>query len=233
MLLKASGCSVIGPAHKQENHPNQDAAMIRGIKHGWCIAVCDGLGSKALSHIGSRSATQQVRKILRQPQTELCATPLQISQEIQESWLKEFGNHFKVFATTCLWAHVRQDGKGKAAQVGDGMLLLKENGVLRVITPPRDGFGNQTQTLAQANTADWATTQFQFVQPGDGVLLMTDGISDDLIPDQLEGFFDVVYQQLKSSNKRRCKRWLTKELYEWSTPKHGDDKSIAGIFRTE
>jgi len=54
-----------------------------------------------------------------------------------------------------------------------------------------------------------------------------------LIPEQLEPFFDAVYRQLKRTNKRRCKAWLNQELAEWSTPLHGDDKSIAGIFRTE
>lgn len=231
MKLAATGSSVIGPAHEQDSLPNQDAVMVHGIQNGWCIAVCDGLGSREKSHIGSQKAVQQVRYILRQ--REPIVTTLKISQSIQGSWLKELGDNVRPYETTCLWACVKPNGDGQAAQVGDGLLLVKADGILQIVTPPRDGFGNQTQTLAQAKPGDWVTKEFQLSRPGDGVLLMTDGISDDLIPDQLEGFFDVIYQQLKSRNKRRCKQWLTKELEDWSTPKHGDDKSIAGIFRTE
>jgi serine/threonine protein phosphatase PrpC len=234
MKLAATGSSVIGPAHQQDNLPNQDAVMVHGIPGGWCIAVCDGLGSRALSHIGSRKAAQLVRTALRQQKPEsMPSSSMHRSQTIQQSWLDEFAENSSPYETTCLWAQVCSNGYGKAAQVGDGLLLVKADGVLQIVTPPRDGFGNQTQTLAQAKAGDWITTEFQFSRPGDGVLLMTDGISDDLIPDQLEGFFDAVYLQLKCSNKRRCKRWLTKELEDWSTPKHGDDKSIAGIFRTK
>lgn len=233
MRLAATGSSVIGPAHKQDNQPNQDAVMVHGVQQGWCIATCDGLGSREKSHIGSRKAAQELRNILRQLPLDSTVTPLQISQHIRGSWLNHFGNNIRPYETTCLWAHVSPNGYGKAAQIGDGLLLIKTGGVLRAISPEREGFGNQTQTLTQAKATDWATVEFQLSQPGDGALLMTDGISDDLIPDQLEGFFDVIQQQLKKSNKRRCKRWLTKELEEWSTPKHGDDKSIAGIFRIE
>lgn len=234
MILAATGSSVIGPSHKQENLPNQDAMMIYGIRGGWCIAVCDGLGSRALSHIGSRTAAQRVRSTLRQQTPEpIPSSSLHTSQKIQQSWLDEFAGNSRPYETTCLWAHVLPNGTGVAAQIGDGLLLIKANKQLHVITSQREGFGNQTQTLAHATANDWATAEFQLSQPGDGVLLMTDGISDDLIADQLEGFFDVVYQQLKSSTKRRCKQWLTKELEEWTTPKHGDDKSIAGIFRIE
>ena len=231
MKLAATGSSVIGPAHKQDKQPNQDAVVIHGMRRGWCIAVCDGLGSREKSHIGSQKAAQQLRRTLRLQHKE--STPLQVSNMIQAYWLKEFIDDVRPYETTSIWAHVSACGYGKAAQIGDGLLLVKANGVFQVITPPREGFGNQTQTLAQAKADEWATTEFQLSQQGDGVLLMTDGISDDLIVDQLEGFFDVVYQQLKSSNKRRCKQWLTKELKEWTTPKHGDDKSIAGIFRVD
>ncbi|AWE93783.1 phosphatase 2C family protein [Pseudomonas paraeruginosa] len=104
--------------------------------------------------------------------------------------------------------------------------------MFRIVTDARQGFGNQTTTLAQAAEADCSLT-FELCQAGDGVLLMTDGISDDLIPEQLEPFFDAIYQRQLSSSKRRMRQWLTRELNGWSTPRHGDDKTIAGIFRTD
>lgn len=230
MRLAATGSSVIGPAHIQDIKPNQDAVLVHGIREGYCIAVCDGLGSRTLSHQGSKRAVHSVRSALREGDH---SSPLVISRLIQEQWVNSFGNDYSPYETTCLWAWADKTGQVNAAQVGDGLLLIRSHGRFSVITPNRDGFGNQTQTLARAIDSDWSTATFPLAIAGDGVLLMTDGISDDLIPEQLEAFFDAIFQQLQASNKRRCKRWLTRELMEWSTPKHGDDKSIAGIFRVE
>lgn len=233
MKLAAIGSSVIGPAHLQDDNPNQDAVLAHGIRGGWCIAVCDGLGSRKLSHKGSRLATHVVRAIIRESNDISSYVPLKISQLVKNRWIRMVGNDYSPYETTCLWAWVDANGQVKTAQVGDGLLLIRSNGRFRIVTPQRDGFGNQTQTLARASDSDWSVAECYLTTEGDGVLLMTDGISDDLIPEQLEAFFDAIFLQLQGSNKRRCKRWLTRELMEWSTPKHGDDKSIAGIFRVE
>ena len=232
MKFAATGCSVVGPAHQQDNQPNQDAVLVQGIQKGWCISVCDGLGSRKLSHQGSRLATNLIRSAIRQPDAVDCSAE-KISLVIQKKWLEAVGQNSSLYETTCLWASVDSNGVLKSAQVGDGLLLVKSEGKFSVITPERSGFGNQTQTLSQAKYDDWSIVEAPLNQVGDGVLLMTDGISDDLIPEQLEPFFDAVYRQLKQTNKRRCKAWLTQELAEWSTPLHGDDKSIAGIFRVK
>lgn len=58
-------------------------------------------------------------------------------------------------------------------------------------------------------------------------------ISDDQAPEQLEPFFEAIYPRQLRASKRRMRLWLTRELRGWSTPRHGDDKTIAGIFRTD
>ena len=233
MKMTATGCSVKGPAHFQDNTPNQDAVLVHGVRKGWCVAVCDGLGSRALSHQGAQLAAKIVRLTIREQKDKDLYTPLLISQKIQQEWINKVGKDYSSYETTCLWAWINERGQVQAAQAGDGLLLIRSKGVFSVITPQRDGFGNQTQTLAKAEEGDWSTIECTLTMAGDGVLLMTDGISDDLLPEHLEAFFETVYQKLKNSNKRHCKRWLTKELIDWSTPKHGDDKSIAGIFKVE
>lgn len=233
MKLVATGSSVRGPGHVQDALPNQDALLVRGFCKGWCVAVCDGLGSRVKSHQGSRLTALVVRSTLRNRKKFKNASPLAISQQIQNRWNETVGADYEPYESTCLWAWVSPVGQVMAAQVGDGLLLIRSQGKFSVMTPLRQSFGNQTQTLARAKESDWTTAECVLTLPGDGVLLMTDGISEDLVPEQLEGFFDVVFQRLRRTNKRRGKRWLTRELNEWSTPKHGDDKSIAGIFRVE
>ncbi len=229
MRLLAGGASVRGPAHQLDGSPNQDALCVSGLTGGWCIAVADGLGSRPLSHLGSRKAVQLFRQLARQ-QPGIAHDS--VTQNLRDAWLAHFGERYRLHETTCLWAWVNDQGHGVAGQVGDGLLLVRSQGVFRIVTDARQGFGNQTTTLAQPAEADCSLT-FSLCQPGDGVLLMTDGISDDLIPEQLKPFFEAIYQRQLRDSKRRMRQWLTRELNGWSTPRHGDDKTIAGIFRTD
>ena len=230
MPLLAVGASVRGPSHQLDGVPNQDALCVSGSRGGWCVAVADGLGSRPLSHIGSQKAVQLFRQLSRQRQS---IPPGGVVPALRDAWLAHFGDRYRAHETTCLWARVDASGQGAAGQVGDGLLLARNQGVFQVLTDQRQGFGNQTNTLAQAGTQGCYSTVLELSQPGDGVLLMTDGISDDLIPEQLEPFFDAIYQRQLRCSKRRMRQWLTRELHSWSTPLHGDDKSIAGIFRTD
>lgn len=230
MRLLAGGASVRGPAHSQEGTPNQDALCVSGCNGGWSIAVADGLGSRPLSHLGSRKAVQLFRRLAR---VELDSLPADMGSALREQWLESFASNHRLYETTCLWARVDVQGNGLAGQVGDGLVLVRSRGELRVLGGPRDGFANQTHTLAQADHSTVSSIQFELVSPGDGVLLMTDGISDDLVPEQLGGFFQAIYQRQRRSSKRRMRQWLTHELNGWSTPLHGDDKTMAGIFRRD
>ncbi|MDH0122087.1 PP2C family serine/threonine-protein phosphatase [Stutzerimonas stutzeri] len=230
MHLSAGGASIRGPSHQLDDAPNQDALCVSGSRGGWCVAVADGLGSRPLSHIGSQKAVQLFRQLARQRQDMPHG---EVILALRDAWLAHFGDCYRAHETTCLWARVDASGRGAAGQVGDGLLLVKNQGVFQVLTDQRQGFGNQTTTLAQADTQGCCSTELELSKPGDGVLLMTDGISDDLIPEQLEPFFDAIYQRQLRYNKRRMRQWLTRELHNWSTPRHSDDKSIAGIFRTD
>ncbi len=230
MRLLAGGASVRGPAHQQEGTPNQDAFCISGIRGGWCLAVADGLGSRPLSHIGSQKAVQLFRQLARQREEMSYET---VGSTLRDAWLAHFGDRYRAHETTCLWAKLDASGRGVVGQVGDGLLLLRSQGVFRVLTSRRGGFCNQTATLAQASSQECYSAEIDLSRSGDGVLLMTDGISDDLIPEQLEPFFDAIYQRRLRCSKRRMRQWLTRELNGWSTPRHGDDKSIVGIFRTD
>jgi hypothetical protein len=228
MRLLAGGASVRGPAHQLDGSPNQDALCVSGLGGGWCIAVADGLGSRSLSHLGSRKAVQLFRQLARQG-----IPHRSVAQILRDAWLAHFGDRYRLHETTSLWARVNGQGQGVAGQIGDGLLLIRSQGVFRVLTDQRQGFGNQTTTLAQAAFGSDCSIDFDLCMPGDGVLLMTDGLSDDQIPEQLEPFFEAIYPRQLRASKRRMRQWLTRELHGWSTPRHGDDKTIAGIFRAD
>ncbi len=231
MRFIACGASVIGPRHLDLGEPNQDAMALTGCQGGWIAAVADGLGSRSSSELGARSACQVSRRILRAASSsfDLPATlPL-----IHQKWLEAIEPTTpREAATTLLFSRVTVEGDIHAAQLGDGLLLVRCAGQFRRITPDRTAYGNQTWALESTHAQDkWSTALGRLTEPGDGVVLMTDGVADDLEPAQLADFFDALYQDLSTRNRRRGRRWLQSELNDWATPLHSDDKTLVAIFR--
>ena len=232
MRFIACGASVIGPRHLDLREPNQDAMALTGCRDGWIAAVADGLGSRTHSDLGARRACQVSRRILRAAPNsfDLPATlPL-----IHQQWLEAVEPTMpRDAATTLLFARVTAEGDIHAAQLGDGLLLVRCAGEFRRITPERTAYGNQTWALESTHVQDkWSTAEGRLAEPGDGLVLMTDGVADDLEPTQLADFFDALYQDLNTRNRRRGRRWLQCELNDWATPLHSDDKTLVAIFRT-
>lgn len=232
MRFIASGASVIGPRHLDLGEPNQDAMALTGWRGGWIAAVADGLGSRARSDLGARNACQVSRRILRTTSSSFdLPTTLPL---IHQEWLEAIEPTTpRDAATTLLFGRVTAEGDLHAAQLGDGLLLVRCAGQFRRVTPYRTAYGNQTWALESTHMQDkWCTTFGQLTEPGDGVVLMTDGVADDLEPAQLAEFFDALYQDLSTRNRRRGRRWLQSELSNWATPLHSDDKTLVTIFRT-
>lgn len=232
MRFIACGASVIGPRHLDLREPNQDAMALTGCRDGWIAAVADGLGSRACSDLGARRACQVSRRVLRAAPSsfDLSATlPL-----IHQQWLETIEPTTpRDAATTLLFARVTAEGDVHAAQLGDGLLLARCAGEFRRITPERTAYGNQTWALESTHVQDkWSTTEGRLTEPGDGVVLITDGVADDLEPAQLVDFFDALYQDLNTRNRRRGRCWLQSELNDWATPLHSDDKTLVAIYRT-
>src|SRR5690606_26511914 len=97
---------------------------------GWVIAVADGLGSRPLSHLGSRKAVQLFRCLAGLQSDKL---PVDIAGTLRAQWLEHFACNHRLYETTCLWARVDARGHGLAGQVGDGLVLVRSRGELRVL----------------------------------------------------------------------------------------------------
>ena len=228
----AFGVSVTGPRHLDLTEPNQDAMGLNGWRGGWLASVADGLGSRPRSAVGSRRACQVTRRVLRSyPHGNPLSGAL---RSIHEQWLEEIAPTLPdAAATTLLLASVTAQGDVRAAQMGDGLLLMRCAGEFHCITPERAGFGNQTWALESEHRPDrWATAEGRFTQPGDGVLLSSDGVADDLDSKHLPDFLEALYQDLAGRSRRNGRRWLRAELEDWATPMHSDDKTLVAVFRT-
>lgn len=233
MTLVAFGATFRGPAHESADTTNQDALGLGGCGGGWFAAVCDGLGSHALSHVGSRAMTRAAKKVL-------CAGKSlpdheSLPDRLHGEWIRELGDlEPRIAGSTCLAARASATGRVVFAQLGDGLLALRSAGQTKVITPKRQGFGNETDSLEDRHRPEqWLTGEAELTRPGDGVLLMTDGVSDDLQESQLPVFFTSLFHDLRARSRRSGKRWLERQFMNWPVPMHSDDKTLAAIFKVK
>lgn len=204
--------------------------MVRRISSGVLIAVCDGLGSRPKSDLGAQQACRAVRDVFDgiRPAPDgytLCAS-------VQTAWLQRVRlETAEATATTCLFAHVSAAGKATIAQLGDGLVLCRSRGLFINVTPERRGFSNQTLALSDDfDPTEWVIHNYDLAAPGDGIVMMTDGLSEDIDHERLEDFFEEIRIQTFNKKTKTMRRWLTQQLHDWPTPGHSDDKSIAAFF---
>jgi hypothetical protein len=231
MKYVACGASVIGPRHEQLSEPNQDSILLNGNCGGWIFAVADGLGSRSRSDIGAQMACKIANRVLRNSAHAGNLDPT--LEEIHSKWVAAVTPYgVDQAATTLLLGSVNSRGAVRVAQIGDGLILMRQRGEFTVLSPTREGFSNQTWALARSHEPErWTSAKGNFVNPGDGVVLMTDGVSEDIAYEALPEFMDAIYRSCLKRNRRRGRRWLESELTNWATPLHSDDKSLVAVFR--
>ncbi|NML48029.1 protein phosphatase 2C domain-containing protein [Ramlibacter sp. G-1-2-2] len=234
-MLRAAGASVAGPGHLRLGEDSQDALSLKGWRGGWIAAVADGLGSRAQSARGARAAVEAAQAVARtwKRSGEWRDLPArQVATDIYRRWLRALPWSDKsMAATTLLLAVCDAHGYARVWQMGDGLVISLVNGRAEVLTPTRSGFGNETRALGtDTSWSAWNTQDVILVRRGDAILLMTDGISDDVPGELVEGFAIAVRRELRKRSRRAGRKWLRRELTHWATPGHTDDKTLAAIF---
>lgn len=224
--------SVAGPAHRREGTPSQDAAMARSLAWGQVIAVADGLGSRAQSHLGSRAACRAALQVACAPQAELAAMLLQF----HGWWLRGIHPHAATdCASTCLFA-IRAGGAVTLAQIGDGMAVVCLRGDRAPVVldgGKENGFANMTSSLGESHRGgDWKVVRLREDQV-EWVVLCTDGIADDLVPGQGFPFAASVIESHRALAPARRSQVAQGWLQRWPVPCHSDDKSLACLFPVE
>lgn len=225
--LAAFGASVKGPAHAAAGAPNQDA-WASGHAGNWrVVAVADGLGSRPLADVGAKAACAAVVEAVRRWRRNPAAPTEVLLALVHVLWRARVAPRPpEDCASTCLFAALGADGAGVAGQLGDGMLLVRDGAGLRPLhqRPPGD-FANETAALGVTkHMSAWQTATFS---PGArAVVLCTDGIADDLLPDKLDEFATWALNHRDLAPRARGAA-LRAALRSWPTPAHTDDKTLA------
>lgn len=231
MTLRIVGTSVRGPAHARSGEPNQDAWYARAGGAGALAVVADGMGSRCAAREGARAAVAACRRAWR----DWVASPVGSGEDlvrlIEVLWRLGLGRtSMDDAATTCLVCALRADGSGVALQLGDGLVGLSEApGEFRAIAPEREGFASTTIALGTPHRLrDWTIAPLSPLQPGGALLLATDGVADDLLPDRRAAFVQWLVDEVGAS--RAPSRRLARALGAWPVPRHLDDKTLVVLW---
>lgn len=227
------GASVRGPLHRKEGRPNEDSWLHAQGPFGALAVVCDGMGSKANAREGSRAACAAVKEAVSRWSKADGAPLAYLPHLVEVLWrLRLHPIDPASAATTCLLALASPKGSLIVGGVGDGLAMARTGSDMRVIIGDRgEDFANETNGLgASKGPRAWNLVELPATEMDRVVVLATDGVADDLLPERLDGFCDWLVDAFVPLTPRE--RWLrlSAELRAWPTPGHLDDKTLAVIY---
>ena len=219
------GASAIGKSHIMNGTCNQDSYVIKKNKYGVAMTVCDGVGSNKFSQFGSKAACKAVCKVFKFYSKKIIDKDL-IGEKIEFYYKKYVKKKYQSAAgTTCLFVYVLSNNEIVIGQAGDGVILIKVDNKFIVFQNKNDDFMNEVSALScNNNYRGWKIKNLKFSNETNSLLqllLSTDGISEDIIPEKREEFFD--YFMNLSSKKISG---LKDKLINWDVPGSIDDKTV-------
>ncbi len=226
-MLKLIDTSVIGPGHICDGLPNQDATGYFNDGHFWAIIVCDGMGSRVHADLGAFTAVQSIKAVLKA--VDFNAPSKDVIGTFYRHWLdrlKQLSIRPNDAVSTVLVAWGNNDGVFRYFQLGDGVISTRS----RVITPKcSEQFSNLTTGLGISKKySDWSVGQGELSESDNALVLMSDGISEDILEHDV--FTDALAIFSKNKSSRRIKKHLKNLLVDWPTPFHVDDKSLVMVI---
>lgn len=230
------GASIRGRLHTTQGRPNEDAWTGTSGAFGTAIVVSDGMGSKPNARTGAQMACRAVRDALKPWARAANAPPATLLRLVHLFWgLRVLPDKEEDSAATCLFAVVVPSGELTIAQLGDGIAAIRNgDGSLEILNGERQGFTNQTTGLGIAkSTKDWTVITKSALPPNAAVLLATDGIADDLVSDRIGDFIHTLVTEFGAMAPLERRHALHRELRNWATPNHLDDKTLAILWHRQ
>lgn len=222
------GVSQIGPAHLRNETPNQDSYLVKTFQWGIIGIVCDGLGSKKYSHIGSKALVLAVAEASDKFDFGITNTE-QFEILIKSLWEKNiYPYSCDDCATTLLFAIIKHNTI-YTGRVGDGMIcILGENNI--IIEENKNCFTNYTTPFGKDETIQWQIFNLKNVE---SLILCSDGISEDIQKEKSFDFCEKYVLKYKNQKKRKREKEIKEWLKEWPVKGHSDDKTIVALVKMD
>ena len=221
--------SVKGMLHESGNIPNQDAYSVKRYKFGTILVVSDGLGSKKHSDIGSKAVGKAVNRAVQiwngyvEKDIRLLL-PLLVS-----IWnLEIYPYSQKDCGATCLFAIVANDGHIYIGQLGDGSIYIAIDNELQLVKEKEDDFTNLTACMGGFSSyADWSLKDIVVGNRALGIVMMTDGVSENVTEEKKEDFINLLFKRISEcENLPKRNNLVFKILSEWNPVSAGDDRTL-------
>ena len=230
MLQKGYGASLIGKSHTKTNQPNQDSYLISTKKKYSLSVVCDGLGSKEYSHLGSKTLCETINKYAYKSFKKKNFDIDNLISLLQEKWEESLFPLSSVVAdTTCIFTIITKR-KIIMCQIGDGLCAIKINDEIELLPTPQREFSNETLTFGKSQPSDWAIKIIDRKKDSKySILMCTDGISEDLKMDFLGEFIEELSNSINKKDKSKDNQFLLEILNNWPNKYSNDDKTMVVI----
>lgn len=244
--------SIPGGGHIRHGIPCQDASAVMTSPCP-AVIVCDGRGSAKLSHFGAQGAVDAFRFQMSILDPFLVSI-LDGEEEKPDQWIKfcrimyrtlmqvkydlaeKHNEEEKEFDCTVAFAIAGEKHIG-CFQVGDGSIVLRQNGVCKTIFLPEKGeYANQTHFLRPGGEEQM---KFQYAlldaEVNSGIAITSDGPEHlmfrlaDMTPGKI---FDMFLADLRKEElcRQDLMDYLTRR--EWADdPRGSDDRSLALLAR--
>ena len=240
--------SIPGGGHIRHGVPCQDASAVMTSPRP-AVIVCDGRGSAKLSHFGAQGAVDAFRFQMSILDPFLVSI-LDGEEEKPDQWIKfcrimyrtlmqvkydlaeKHNEEEKEFDCTVAFAIAGEKHIG-CFQVGDGSIVLRQNGVCKTVFLPEKGeYANQTHFLRPGGEEQM---KFQYAlldaEVNSGIAITSDGPEhlmfrlSDMTPGKI---FDMFLEDLRKEElcRQDLMDYLTRR--EWADdPRGSDDRSLA------
>ena len=225
----SGGISIIGSYHDV----NQESELSKPYKDGYIMVVSDGMGSKSLSHFGSKCICESVYDVVSNYTFDLDVISFKdIIYACHEEWKKRLSNYeIKQCYATLLVAVIRKN-KISAARLGDGFLAVYTDGKVTCLYDKKENyFANETDCLKEkldrekVEIVELEYSEFQ------GAVSCTDGVEigtmqEDDISNFTREFVDEYSNQDRDEVIAEIETWLK----DWPGM---DDKTLAFVMEGE
>ena len=219
-----------------EKPRNQDAFRIgkdaeKGLAY---IIVADGLGSCKFSDEGANNIAGIVEDwvLNKLPNYAFLSDNVAniLIKRMVESWNSSYEMKSSYDYDTTIHVAIFYKGSILVGGIGDGMILGEcDDSSCKDYVDEKDLFSNVTNSMCSINANEML--EFEIIQSDSysdhvSIIIPTDGIADDLIPEKkltLPGYF---LEAIKHNGIDGLQNELQDWIPDWETESHSDDKTL-------
>lgn len=225
----SGGISILGSYHDV----NQDSFLSKPYKDGYIMVVSDGMGSKSLSHFGSKCICESVYDVISNYTLDLDVISFKdIIYACHEEWKKRLSEYdIKQCYATLLVAVIREKTI-KAARLGDGFLAIYADGKVTCLYDKKENyFANETDCLKEnldREKIEIVETEYSKFQ---GAVSCTDGVEIGTMQEEdITGFTQEFVDEYSNKGKNEVIEEIESWLKDWPGM---DDKTLAFVMEGE